>query len=418
MSERKSASRLLLWSCNCAMLGVAASANVTPVCLSSISETFALDYAQQGLLLGCTFWGFIIALLIVGPASDRLGPRPFFYLASIMQIGGFALLALAWDVAALVTGTLLIGIGAGALETLLTPVICETFPDRKTSAVNAFHAYYALGAVGVILLARTILKSFEPAMDGEALAVLAGEVSSRGWRWAYASMIPIPIVFGLGYFVCFRIRKVPISYPHSESNSQTLKRLRCWWFAIFIVTMLCAGGTELGAAQWLPSYMENVMAWSRENSAMALLILSLTMGIGRILGSRVANYISAAGMLILAGAMCACCLVVAGTTSSGSVAVAAFGVMGFFVGWLWPTSMAIASEAFPKTGSTMFALLAVFGNGGGIVFPGAMGIIAEKRSLRAAMICLALAPCVVLLVFSVWRIRQRKKGSTAISTLE
>ena len=149
------------------------------------------------------------------------------------------------------------------------------------------------------------------------------------------------------------------------------------------------------------------MAWSRENSAHGLIVLSFGMWMGRFFTGRVAHYISSAGVLILSGAVCAICLVVAGTAESGSVVLVTFGVMGFFVGWMWPTTLAIASEAFPTTGSTMFALLAVAGNAGGIVFPGAMGFIADEYGLRFAMGSLSLVPCVVTLVFLVWLLRQR-----------
>ena len=400
-----SVSRLFLWSCYCAMLGIAAAVNVTPVCLSSISETFGLDYSQQGLLLGCTFWGFIVSLLIVAPLSDRFGPRPFFYSATFLQCVGFALFALASDVWALAAGAVLTGIGAGILETILTPVICESFPERRTSAVNSLHAFYALGAVAVILISRTILRFCEPSVSEDILALRNREWNA--WRWAYVAMILIPAAYGVGFWVCFRVRRIAVSYPHSESYAVTLRRLRRWGFVLFVVAILCGGGTELGTAQWLPSYLENAMAWSREDSAAGLMILSLAMGIGRILAGRVANFLSPVSMLILAGSVCACCLVAAGTVSSGMVAVTAFGVMGFFVGWMWPTIMALASETFPNTGASMFALLAVTGNAAGIVFPGAIGFTAEKLGLRIAMTSLSAVPCVLVFLFLIWWLRHR-----------
>ncbi len=404
--EQRTVSRLLLWSCNAAMVGVAAAVNVTPVCLSSVAEKFGLDYSQQGILLGCTFWGFIIALFLVGPLSDRYGPRPFFYWSAFMQIGGFLLLAFAWNYPTLAFGATLAGLGAGILETLLTPVICETFPTRKTSAVNRLHSFYALGAVGIILLTSGILRWSGHNGDGQ------------GWRWAYMAMLVVPITFGVGFFLCFRIYRIRVSYPHSESYMHTLKRLRCVWFFVFAGAMLCAGGTELGAAQWLPSYLEKVLSFSRETGAAGLLLLSLAMGLGRITGGWVANYLSAPAMLILAGVMCAGCLIAAGISSSGVLIIMIFLVFGFFVGWMWPTTMAIASEAFPHTGSTMFALLAVSGNGGGIVFPGAVGFLAERFDLRIAMSSLAVIPCVASTVFFLWRLRQHRRGPVAIPSTE
>ncbi len=385
------------------MLGIAAAVNVTPVCLSSISDTFGLDYSEQGLLLGCTFWGFIAALLTIAPLSDRLGPRPFFYSATVLQCAGFALFAVAWDSWVLVIGALMAGFGAGVLETILTPVICETFPERRTSAVNALHAFYALGAAGVILVSRTILQMFDPPGAGEMAVVEQGYL--HGWQWVYVAMIAIPLAYGVGFWFCLRIRRVSVLYPSSESYTGTLSRLRRWGFLLFVAGILCGAGAELGAAQWLPSYLENVMGWQRENSAVGLMVLSLAMGVGRILAGRIERWMSATDMLILAGAVCAGCLVTAGVADSALVVLSAFGVMGFFVGWMWPTIMALASEAFPHTGASMFAFLAVVGNAGGIIFPGIMGFTAETAGLRAAMISLSFVPCILMILFLTWRFR-------------
>jgi len=398
-----SVSRLFLWSCYGAMIGIAAAVNVTPVCLSSISESFSLDYSQQGLLLGCTFWGFIISLLIVAPLTDYLGPRRFFYSATILQCAAFLLFATASRSWMLAIGALLGGIGAGILEAILTPVICESFPDRRTSATNLLHAFYALGAAAVILISRTILGFSDGAAAEQAATFINQE--SETWRWAYVVMILIPAVYGFGFWVCFRVQRIGISYPHSDSLTGTLGRLWRWGFVLFLAGIICGAGTELGAAQWIPSYLENVTVWTREDSAMGLLILSLTMGIGRILAGRIGDYLSSVGMLILAGSVCAGCLVVAGSAASGMVIVFAFGLMGFFVGWMWPTIMALASETFPGTGASMFALLAIAGNAAGIIFPGVVGFTAEQLGLRFAMTSLAAVPCALVVLFLMWRLR-------------
>lgn len=399
------ATRLLLWSCYGGMLGIAASVNVTPVCLTSIAETFDLDYAQQGLLIGCTFWGYILSLSVVAPLTDRFGPEPFLEFGSVVQLSGFLLFAFAWDPSVLAWGALLMGLGGGTQETIVSPVVCELFPDRKTHEVNILHGVYAFGAVGVILLSGYMLRIGEP----------GGLVTnSESWRWAYIALSVIPVLFGLGYFVSLRLARVTVAYPHSESYGKTCKRLLRWGFLAFAVAMFCAGGTEISIAQWLPSYLENILDWSREAGATGLLIVSLCMGIGRLCIGRMADYLSAATILTVASAGCCVGLLILGNVSSSIAASVTIALLGFFMGMLWPTVMALASDTFPNTGATMFAMLAVAGNSGGIVTAGAVGFVAHQFDLRIALISLIVVPTVAAAAFfAIWYRHHRVSNRTA-----
>ena len=52
-----------------------------------------------------------------------------------------------------------------------------------------------------------------------------------------------------------------------------------------------------------------------------------------------------------------------------TVALAASVAVGLAGSCLWPTTLGVAADRFPRGGATMFALLAAFGNLGGILTP-------------------------------------------------
>lgn len=394
--------RLMLWLCYLGMVGIAASVNVTPVCLSTVSAVFDMNDTQRGLLLGSTFWGYMMVLIIGAPLTDRYGPIRFFYAASVLQICGFFAASQATSAWSLGVACLITGVGGGLLESMLSPLICAQFPDRKTGALNLLHGFYAFGAVGVVFITRTILAEFDsPFHDSGSSPVLPG----NAWRWVYGVMALIPVVYGLGFFYCFKICGLHVAYPRAESYWDALQALKRRGFWVFGLAMLTIGGCELGAAQWIPYYLEIEMDWGRELGAMGLVIFSLSMGGGRLIIQPIAGRYSPAVILIWAAGLSALCLTLLGMSFSSMVAVAAIGSMGVFIGWMWPTTLALASEVFPKGGATLLALICVAGNAGGILFPGLVGLIGEHYHLRAAMTVLALAPLTTLVIFMAWRIK-------------
>ncbi len=405
-----SRSRLLLCSCYGGMFGIAASVNVLPTCLSSISRTFELDHSQQGLLIGCIFWGYIIALFFAAPLTDKFGPRRFFYVAAVAQALGFALAATASNVIWLAAAITLAGIGGGILETMLTPVIVSLYPEKKTAANNMLHGFYAIGAVAVVMVAWYILGSFDnrDLTSGIETQNTVPTDNSLGWRLSFAAMLPIPLLYGLGFLICFRFRGLPISYPHSESFFGTAKRLWRWSFALFLFGLLCVGGSEISAAQWIPTYLETELNWTPETSAWGLLVFSLFMGFGRLASGPIADRVTPGGMLIMAGIISAICFLAMGTSQSGIFVLTQIAILGIFAGWMWPTSMVVVSEHFPSTGATMFALLAIAGNAGGILFPGLVGFVAKTADLRTAITSMAVVPLFVTLIFLLWWLWQKR----------
>ncbi len=79
--------------------------------------------------------------------------------------------------------------------------------------------------------------------------------------------------------------------------------------------------------------------------------------------------------------LAACLYVVASFAPWRGVALAACGAMGLAVACLWPSMLAVAADRFPHGGASMFALLAAFGNGGGILMPWLVGVVSDAASM-------------------------------------
>ena len=155
--------------------------------------------------------------------------------ASKTIVLGLATLGFAPTYAVVLLAVFLMGLGAGILDMILSPIVCALQPERRTQAMNWLHAFYCLGAVFTVL--------------GAAFATRV----NLNWRTISLLLISFPIVVAIGFW---RVPLPPLalgnildpSAGRLVTNPQFLAALG----AIFL-----GGAAELGLAQWLPAYAES-----------------------------------------------------------------------------------------------------------------------------------------------------------------
>lgn len=361
------------------MIGIAVAVNTPPVCLTAVAEVFGLTDTQRGVLLGALFWGFAVAILITGPLGDRFGYKPFLLAASALQVAGLGLSSLASSYSRLLTGALLTGVGSGVLEVLVSPLVCALRPEARTRAMNLCHGFYSIGAVGTLVAGMWLLKA------------------GVSWRVVYGVMILPPLVYGMGYLTS----RLPGDNRNHSINRQTVTfpwRRGVFW--LMLAVMLLIAGTEIGPAQWIPAYLEEVFTFRRDLAPLGLLLFSGAMALGRFAMSHLSSRYLPLPLLIVDCVACAACLGVVAATHSRVAAVAAFTCLGMFVAPFWPTVLAYCADRIPDGGITMFGALSAVGNSAGILFPTLVGWGADQMGLRPALGSLFLLPLLAGLLFA------------------
>ncbi len=131
-------------------------------------------------LYGWTFsaagLGQFAAIPIAGHAVDRFGARRLLAVTLVVYAGGLVLASLAPSMLVLVLARLIQGVGGGAVYAVSLATVAKSYPESIRPRVLA------------LLAAMWIL----PGLLGPPLgAVLVGTV---GWRWAFASPLPVLVV--------------------------------------------------------------------------------------------------------------------------------------------------------------------------------------------------------------------------------
>jgi len=121
--------------------------------------------------------GVIVATVISGPLSDRIGRRKPFVFASSVVVGLAFLLPWVWqDINAWMIMTLIAGFGFGMFQSVDTALISEVLPSAKSFAKD----------LGVVNIAATLPQTLAPGVAG--LIVLA---------FGYEGLFPVAAVLGI-----------------------------------------------------------------------------------------------------------------------------------------------------------------------------------------------------------------------------
>ncbi len=365
--------------CYGAMMSLAIGMNLLPVFLVGIGVTYGgaagLSQEQLGRLGAACFSGLVLGIVVTGPLADRWGAKPFVQFGNVASV--LSLLGMAWapTYLALAAALFCLGLAAGVMDMVLSPVVAALNPARRTVALNWLHSFYCVGAVVTILAGTLALQA--------------------GFTWQHACLLLIPLPLGL--LLAF----APMRFPAlvGEGGRTSLRHLLGQrWFVVALAAIFLAGATELGMAQWLPAYAEKSLGFPAWMGGLSLLLFSLMMAVGRMA-------VGAAGMRLdpfrAMGWGCALSVVLllAGSfLPVSSLALSACILAGFTGSALWPTMLAVTSDRHPEGGATMFGALAALGNAGGIFMPWLVGWIADRSTLHAGLAISALAPFLMLVL--------------------
>ncbi|RYG85753.1 MAG: MFS transporter [Alphaproteobacteria bacterium] len=147
----------------CAMMSLAIGMNLLPVFLTSIGTTYGgqtgLSQEQLGRLGAVCFAGLVLGIAVTGPLADRWGAKPFVQFGNVTVAVCLAIMAWAPTYLTLIVALFCLGLGAGVLDMVLSPIVSALNPERRSVALNWLHSFYCVGAVVTILVGTLALRA-------------------------------------------------------------------------------------------------------------------------------------------------------------------------------------------------------------------------------------------------------------------
>ncbi len=289
------------------------------------------DYGVDKPTIGITFFtfsaGFMLAGSTAGPLVHRFGTR----LVLIAGGGAYVLAALYTGVrppfVAFLAVQVLAGYGTGLLESVLN-VFLARLPSA-TTLLNRLHAFFGVGALLGPLLAVWMLR-FMP------------------WQavWVVLALVCVPLV--AGFVLAYPRRdddgvtheRTPVTPARSGLLATVLRSpavlLACAFLAVYV-------GLEIGVGNWGFSYLVGEHALPELTAGYTVSGYWLGLTAGRFLISPIATRIGSTttGMTYACLVGVAAAIGLAWLAPVAAVAAVGFVLLGFFLGPLFPTAMAV-----------------------------------------------------------------------------
>lgn len=393
--------RATLIACFLGYVTQAIAINLLPLLFATFQREFAVSLKKLGLLITVSFLVQMAVDLLASRFGDKLGYRAGSISAQAAAVLGLVSLSvlpycLPDPYVGLMIGTVLMAIGGGLVEVLISPIVDALPSGGKPGIMSLLHSFFSWGFLAVVVLSTVYF-------------VACG---IEHWRWLPLLWAIPPFVTGVLFCL------VPLPEPKTEEggNKTVLRRLFASpQFWLMMLLMLCAGSSEIAASQWASLFAEVGLGVPK---AMGDLLgpcgFALLMALSRVYfagGQRAKNMtrsLTACGVGCVAGYL----LIV--LSPWPLLSLAGFGVCGFSVGLMWPGVLSLGAKEFPTGGTAMFSLLALCGDIGCSIGPGIVGGIsnalqsAGQPTLMALKWGIAVATVFPLLLFVAVRILRRK----------
>ena len=370
---------------------------IVPVVLIEIARTlnFPLESGGQGaggaLQIGRSLF-MVVAMIFCGFAAGKWGKRATIGTSVILMGLGIGLAAVAPSYGIIFLALAVAGFGEGIIEGLCTPVLQDLHEnDEPSRYINFGHGFWSIGIVMMTLLVGLLLN-----LKVDWRYILGGV--------AFFAMFPALMFLLPEKKNPFKTEKVDVATVWQH----TLKVLKSGRFWLFFALMFLGGGAEFGLTFWASSFVRMTFDATPMQGAMATLIFSIGMIIGRLGAAAIVPQkylfhmlLGTAGTGILAG-------LVLPFAPSIWAAYGLFLLLGLACSALWPSSQGYCTDRMPFLDSTVvYIILSCAGTPGCGIMTWLLGKLGDNLSLKWSMllvpVCLLLYVAILLFERFKWR---------------
>jgi fucose permease len=343
--------------------------------LPELSDRFHLSPSQNGTIAFAQALGLIIASLGVGPLLDDEGKKVGLVLGlAFISIALFAL-PRSPGFRGILLLMFLLGVGGGIVVTAAHALVSDVGEIHRGAALNLANLFFGLG--------------------GLATPFIAANLFGRNWvRLCYtiASLTVVTLVIQI-------LTKMPAPTGGQgfvlADAVPVLGRPLLFLIGLFLFLYI---GCEVGIWNWLPRHL--IAQGIPESRALNILSLGFALGllIGRFGISAILMCVPAVRVTLIASVAMAVTTFLMLRTNKPGAAFALVFLSGLSMAPVFPTTLAIVGDAFPRMTSTAIGFVITCGWIGLAVSSRVIGVIAGGDPLRLKKALLVIPTSAVLMV--------------------
>ncbi len=326
----------------------------------SLARDLELDLARTGMLASALAIGLLVGTMSAGPLYDRLPRRPLFVGAILLTAAGLfgfgadlgfreALLRFAW-----------IGFGAGAYDTLFIAAVADRFGERSARPMALLHTGTATGAIIAPLLVAAIATRWHWSLSFHAIGSVHLAIAAAALR--------------------IRFPEPARTNRAAKADSDSALSLA---ITPFIVVAFAYLGLETALGVFAIPYASDGLALDVLRGQTAISGLWFGLLAGRLATLAVRGKLDGR-ILIGCGVLCCAAISIGAALGSSQIEVLYFCV-GFALGPVFPVTIALAGQRFPKSLGAVVSLSVGVGSMGCFVVPWLTGALGDRAGIVFAL---------------------------------
>ncbi|MBQ8605546.1 MAG: MFS transporter [Clostridia bacterium] len=355
--------------------------NFPPLLFAAFSEQFHISVTGISLLISINFCTQLVTDLAAARYINKIGYRRGAVLAHLFAVAGFLLLSFLPFVipayAGLCISTVIMAIGGGLTEVVISPIVQELPLKNKASHMSLLHSFFCWGFVMTVLLSTAFFALF--GID----------------NWRYLALLFSVIPF-CGLVMFFYVPLV--EQKNTESQTGSRKLLATPAFLLMLLMMLCGGASEIAMSQWASYFAQLGLDVTKTvGDLLGPCSFAVLMGLARLFFAKNEKRINLNTALIISSVLCIVSYLLAGLSPFPVLSLIGCSLCGLSVGLMWPGTLSLCAERFPSGGGKMFAMLAFAGDVGCVLGPFLLGVLSDLTGdLKIGILFVIIFPVIML----------------------
>lgn len=345
--------------------------------LPDLSARFQLKPSQNGQIAFAQALGLILASIAVGPLLDNQGKKVGLVLGlALITVALFAL-PQSKGFRSIMMYLFLLGLGGGIIVTAANALVSDISDTRRAMTLNLLNLFFGLGGLATPFISANLLKRNSVKLC-YTVAVLTGITL------VVHILTPMPPPSGARSFVFSDVGPV-------------LGRPALFLLAFFLFLYVAC---EVGVWNWLTQHL--IAQGIPESRALNILSLGFALGllIGRVAVSPILISVPASLVVTVAAILMTVTTYMMLKTSSPTTAWILVFLAGVAMAPVFPTTLAMVGDAFPRMTSTALGVVITLGWCGLAVSSRIIGAIGggDPKRLKKALLLIPAASALMVVV--------------------
>ena len=359
--------------------------------LGALLPTYLLTPSQEGNIATAQALGLVLSSLSSGPFIDLRGNKAALVTGlSLVCISLFAAPNAGGYVGLLIV-YLVLGLGGGIVVTAANALVGAVEASRRGSALNFLNLFFGLGGIVTTLAASYVLGPVSLCYSIAVLTLLALIVNS-------ITNMPAPVGEA-----SFRLNEVPALL------SRPVLILLSFFLFLYVAC-------EVGMWNWLKKYLITVNFDEKTAGGVVSYGFALGLLVGRLIMSRLLIRISGLTVTLFASLCMAITTYAVLELHTQAALTAAVFCAGLAMAPVFPTTLALAQDAFPRGTATALGIVITCGWLGLAVSSPIIGNVSAGSTLHRALLLLPFFSLVMVLTNLILRaLLRRPTGDVALA---